>query len=445
MDQDKVTNNYTKAPLVLILMLGLLALLTSANTAIFNVVINNVSTSLHITANVASWFVFGYSLFIGIGSMLYGKLADNYNIRTLILISGIIANVGSLLGLIFHSFIPLLIARFLQAIGCSSFIVLAIVSVKQFINQKWRPFGFSFISAAIIIGVGIASLVSGIMGQYCGWQSLFTVMFISIIALIAVFFLMPKHNTFAHSTNKIDKVGTLLLFLAILCLLLGINKNLLIIIGFVIFGLLFYFYDRKHPLPLVDFTLFKNIKYINNMMGGFTVNFILCGTLLAFPIILKQLWHFQTLQAGLIMFIAAIFAMIASFSTNQLIKHFSLPQISMMGLVLMLIGSIGLIIFIQHFLWISVVLVTLIFIGYSLGQYSFNTMVPLVLPNDQVGMGTGFYQLNNFIGVSIGPAVLSRLMTLPNGNRWGYVICTILVGVVAIYFWHNMKNVKFNH
>ncbi len=117
MQQTQTKTNCTKHSLALVIMLGLLAFLTSINTPLFNVVINEMATSLKVTANTASWFVFGYSLFIGIGAMLYGKLADNYPIRILFIISIIIADVGSILGLIFHQFLPLLIARFLQAIG----------------------------------------------------------------------------------------------------------------------------------------------------------------------------------------------------------------------------------------------------------------------------------------------------------------------------------------
>lgn len=443
MQQTQTKTNCTKHSLALVIMLGLLAFLTSINTPLFNVVINEMATSLKVTANTASWFVFGYSLFIGIGAMLYGKLADNYPIRILFIISIIIADVGSILGLIFHQFLPLLIARFLQAIGSSSFVVMSIVSVKQFIDQKWRPFGFSFISAMIIIGVGMASLISGICGQYFGWQSLFLVMFISIIPLIGVFFLMPKKNAYNDTSSKIDIIGTGLLFLAILFLLLGINRKLWYLVPCVIAGVLFYLYDNKHANSLVDFTIFKNNRFVNNMFGGFTVNFVICGTLLAFPTILKELWHFSTLKAGVIMFIASIFAMIASFSTNILIRHVSLPQLATSGLVLMLISTIGMVITVQHYLWLSVVFVTLIFISFSLSQYSFNTMVPLSLSNDQVGMGTGFYQLNNFMGVSIGPAIFSRLMIHHSGSSIGYLICAILILVITLFFWHNMKNVHY--
>ena len=94
----------------------------------------------------------------------------------------------------------------------------------------------------------------------------------------------------------------------------------------------------------------------------------------------------------------------------------------------------------QTSLILSVFFVILIFVGFALGQYSFNTMVPLVLRSNRVGMGTGFYQLNNFVGVSVGPAIFTRLMIVNGGTKWGYVLCACLSLGVAIYFWHHMKN-----
>ena len=84
----------------------------------------------------------------------------------------------------------------------------------------------------------------------------------------------------------------------------------------------------------------------------------------------------------------------------------------------MCLSSIGMFFTLQTSLILSVFFVILIFVGFALGQYSFNTMVPLVLRDNRVGMGTGFYQLNNFVGVSVGPAIFTRLMIVNGGTKW---------------------------
>ena len=73
---------------------------------------------------------------------------------------------------------------------------------------------------------------------------------------------MPVRNTLGQMGNKLDKVETILLFITILFLLLGINHNLWVVSGTLIFGILFYFYETHRKLPLVDFNLFQNKRYV---------------------------------------------------------------------------------------------------------------------------------------------------------------------------------------
>lgn len=54
MQQTQTKTNCTKHSLALVIMLGLLAFLTSINTPLFNVVINEMATSLKVAANTAS-------------------------------------------------------------------------------------------------------------------------------------------------------------------------------------------------------------------------------------------------------------------------------------------------------------------------------------------------------------------------------------------------------
>ena len=53
------------------------------NAVLFNVALEDIAHDLSISQSKVSWVVVGYSLVVGIGSMIYGKLADRYSVKTI--------------------------------------------------------------------------------------------------------------------------------------------------------------------------------------------------------------------------------------------------------------------------------------------------------------------------------------------------------------------------
>ena len=51
------------------------------NAVLFNVALEDIANDLSISQSKVSWVVVGYSLVVGIGSIIYGKLADRYSVK----------------------------------------------------------------------------------------------------------------------------------------------------------------------------------------------------------------------------------------------------------------------------------------------------------------------------------------------------------------------------
>lgn len=58
-----------------------IVLLGPVNAVLFNVALEDMAHDLSISQSKVSWVVVGYSLVVGIGSMIYGKLADRYSVK----------------------------------------------------------------------------------------------------------------------------------------------------------------------------------------------------------------------------------------------------------------------------------------------------------------------------------------------------------------------------
>lgn len=106
-------------------------MLAVMNAVLFNVALADISADLDVSPSQVSWIVVGYSMVVAIGSMIYGKLADRFRLKNLLIIAILLFSLGSLVGFSTQTFLVVIIARLLQASGGSAFIALAMVTVSK--------------------------------------------------------------------------------------------------------------------------------------------------------------------------------------------------------------------------------------------------------------------------------------------------------------------------
>ena len=98
------------------MVLCFIVLLGPMNAVLFNVALEDIANDLSISQSKVSWVVVGYSV-VGIGSIIYGKLADRYSVKRLLIISIIIFVAGSIVGFMNQSYEIIIFARLVQASG----------------------------------------------------------------------------------------------------------------------------------------------------------------------------------------------------------------------------------------------------------------------------------------------------------------------------------------
>ena len=91
-----------------------IVLLGPMNAVLFNVALEDIANDLSISqsSKLGCSRVF---LVVGIGSIIYGKLADRYSVKRLLIISIIIFVAGSIVGFVNQSYEIIIFARLVQA------------------------------------------------------------------------------------------------------------------------------------------------------------------------------------------------------------------------------------------------------------------------------------------------------------------------------------------
>jgi MFS transporter, DHA2 family, metal-tetracycline-proton antiporter len=105
----------------LVRWLSFLIFFAVLNETVFNVSIPKIAEQFELNAAAVSWVMTTFMVFFGIGSVIYGRLADLYSLRRLIEFGTVLYCVASVFGFIVQdSYALVIVARALQAMGASA-------------------------------------------------------------------------------------------------------------------------------------------------------------------------------------------------------------------------------------------------------------------------------------------------------------------------------------
>ncbi len=249
-----------------------IVLLGPMNAVLFNVALEDIANDLSISQSKVSWVVVGYSLVVGIGSMIYGKLADRYSVKRLLIISIIIFVAGSIVGFVNQSYEIIIFARLVQASGGAAFIALSMIAVAKLVAPAKKPGALAMISSSIALAVGIGPLVGGAITNTLGWPYLFLFMVISMVGIFLLVKFMPEEVQHTDEVFHFDFIGAFLLFVLITTVLLGVNINSWLFVLSVAFLFLFKAHMKRAESPFIDIELFTNKPLLRLIAVGFIIN-----------------------------------------------------------------------------------------------------------------------------------------------------------------------------
>ncbi|HDR8171284.1 TPA: MFS transporter [Bacillus thuringiensis] len=404
-----------------------IVLLGPMNAVLFNVALEDIAHDLSISQSKVSWVVVGYSLVVGIGSMIYGKLADRYSVKKLLIISIIIFVVGSIIGFVNQSYAIVIFARLVQVGGGAAFIALSMIAVAKLVAPAEKPGALAMISSSIALAVGIGPLVGGAITNTLGWPYLFLFMVISVVGIFLLIKFMPEEAQYTEEAFHFDYIGAVLLFVFITTVLLGVNINSWLFVLSVVFLFLFTVRMKNAEHPFIDIELFTNKPFLRLITVGFIINVALCASLLLLPLLLGREYGLSPFVIGITLFIASLFGIASSFITGKIVPSFGNVNMIYVASVVMIVGFLILGLIPSGSLLYIVLAVVFTFISYSAIQVSLNTFIPKTLNPSKVGVGLGLYNLINFFGMAFGPAVASKIMESTNSYRLNFILIVVLI------------------
>ncbi|MBP9743416.1 MAG: MFS transporter [Burkholderiales bacterium] len=193
-----------------IFILMLLISFGSIGAVIFTPGLPDIATYFRVSSQIAeytiTWYLVGYAF----GQLVYGALVNRFGSHLTIVIGTILAIIGTcgcILSYWIDSFILLVIARFIMALGCACGLKMTFTLAHKLFthNDSARVMGLLTMAFAITPGFGV--FIGGLAIQHFNWTAPFYLMIVYALAILLCANQLPEVITAKdYNALKIDNL-----------------------------------------------------------------------------------------------------------------------------------------------------------------------------------------------------------------------------------------------
>lgn len=399
------------------------SLAINVETTIVNVALPTLNSALGASTRGLQWIVDAYNLAFAALVLAGGTIGDKFGRRGT-LIAGLVMFALSSAGAAMCTTTESLIVMRL-AMGVASALIypttLAIIT-DTFREPKPRAVAIGLWGAVTGLGVAIGPIMGGALLEWFWWGSLFLALVpIALVAALAAPVVIPASSP-DHS-SRLDRVGLVLSVVMLGTLVYTIIEapergwtSAMTLGGFalsLVSGIGFALWERRQRDPLIDITLFANLRF-SAASGAVTVAFFaLFGFIFLITQFMQMLQGFGPLGTGVRILPVALSIAIGSVLGTQLaVTRIGTKAVVFVGL-LMMAASFAWIHFIDLGVSYPEMAAQMVLLGGGLGLTTApatDSIMGVVRP-EQAGAGSAVNDATRQVGGTLGVAVIGSIFS----------------------------------
>ncbi|MTE19095.1 MFS transporter [Streptomyces sp. TRM43335] len=187
------------------------------------VALPDVASSLNTTASAAAWVLTAHALALGVGTALFGRLADSRGVRASMLIGSVVLAVGAVICLLAPNIGVLVAGRFVLAAGSGAMTSNAL-ALSASSDPADRPRVLAGFGATMAVFSASATLAGGVFTQWVTWR---ITLVLPALSLLAVPLCLRPAAARRGSGRPLDLPGAVLLTVAAMSFLLLLQVSAL--------------------------------------------------------------------------------------------------------------------------------------------------------------------------------------------------------------------------
>lgn len=393
----------------LVRWLSFLIFFAVLNETVFNVSVPKIAEQFALSAASVSWVMTTFMVFFGIGSVIYGRLADLYSLRRLIEFGTWLYCAASVLGYVVRDSYPLVIlARALQAMGASAIPALCFVCIARYIPIEGRGKVFGFITSVVSVSIGVGPVLGGFVSGQLHWSILFLMPLPTLVALPFLRHLLPVE---ARRPGSVDYIGAVLVAATVGLLVLYLNfmgPVWMWSLGLCATALALWLRYAKNPF--IDPALFRNVRFRNGVFVGMTLFSVAFGVFFLVPLMLTRVHGLGTDQIGMLLFPGAISAVWFGPFAGALADRRGNAHVVGIGVLLLAGSTAGMALLLGFTFWVMLFAMLANYVGFTMFQTAMVNSVSQTLPAEQSGIGMGIFNLISIVAGALGTTLVGRIL-----------------------------------
>ncbi len=290
-----------------------------------------------------SWVFTGYLLASTLTVPLYGKLADLYGRKPIMLFGTALFLIGSTASGLSGSMNQLIVSRTIQGLGAGAMQPVALTIVGDIFNLEERARMQGLFGAVWGLAGLVGPVLGGLIVKTLSWHWVFFVNIpfgLSSAALLVI----ALHENVERRRHALDLGGAGLLAGAVVALLLGSGSRDLVLPLAVagVFFALFIAVERRVAEPILPLDLFRLPVMAVGSLAGILVGGAMLAAVTYVPLFVQGVLKGSPTQAGSAITPMVIGWPIASALGGRVLPRVGYRPLIWLGLTLSLGGSIGL-------------------------------------------------------------------------------------------------------
>ncbi len=400
---------------VLILM-SLAVFIIVIDTTIMNVAITALVHDLNTNIESIQFAIALYSLVIAAFTLTGGKLGDIIGMKRTFIIGTAIYGVGTIIAALSLNVLMLLVGwSVIEGIGAAFMIPLTATLILVSYEGKERAVSFGVIGAMAAIGAAVGPIVGGFLTTYASWRWAFAMEVIVVVVILAYSYLLKESEIDKRAT--LDYFGVSLSAIGLACIVFGIIKSTIGLIGIGIIVLILFFVwqkrqELKKKMPLVRLAIFKNRQFVSGFFIDTLESLVLAGIMFILPVFLQQGLSYNAFETGVVLLPMSIAVFVVSIATAPLGRKIAPKILVQVGIVITGVGAF----IIREALSMQVTDIELlpglaimgIGIGLMLAQLTNITMS--AVKEEERGEASGVAETMKSMGSSLGTAIIGAVL-----------------------------------
>lgn len=370
--------------------------------------------------NRFSWLFSIYLLAQTVTIPIYGKLADMYGRKPVLIGGTLLFLAGSALCAVAWAMIPLIIFRGLQGLGAGSIMATVNTLAGDLYSVRERARVQGWLSSVWGVAAILGPTLGGAFAEYATWHWVFLIN-LPIGAAALVLISRYLHEHVAEHRHAIDYPGAILMMLAgsavVFALLQGGNSwawsSWQGLSAFGVAALLVaatVWRENVAAEPIMPGWVWRRRALLGSNLGAVGMGLVMMAPNSYLPVFAQSVLGLEAISAGLVLASMSVGWVAASSYSGGLYLRIGFRDTALIGALLMIAGVVGFTMLPSApSVWL--VVADQILIGAGFGMVSTPLMVGVqsIVPWNERGVATSANMWSRYLGQSLGAAMVGAI------------------------------------